>query len=100
MPLFQSNLRKQIRKLPKILKSVKIVHYNSLLFICVLSDLAVRALVRQEVLLLLLDAVPRAVRRVVHERGVRGDSVGPQLRFNARALHAEADLGMRALCQN
>ena len=35
--LFQSNLRKQIRKLPKILKwSVKIIHYYSLFFICVL----------------------------------------------------------------
>ena len=34
--LFQSNLRKQIRKLPKILKSVKIIHYYSLLFIRVL----------------------------------------------------------------
>ena len=34
----QSNLRKQIRKLPKILKSVKIVHYISLLFIRVLSS--------------------------------------------------------------
>ena len=37
MSLFQSNLRKQIRKLPKILKSVKIIHYYSLLFIRVLS---------------------------------------------------------------
>ena len=35
--LVQSNLRKQIRKLPKILKwSVKIIHYYSLLFIRVL----------------------------------------------------------------
>ena len=36
--LFQSNLRKQIRKLPKILKSasLKIIHYCSLLFIRVL----------------------------------------------------------------
>ena len=31
--LFQSKLRKKIRKLPKILKSVKIIHYYSLLFI-------------------------------------------------------------------
>ena len=30
---FQTILRKQIRKLPKILKSVKIIHYHSLLFI-------------------------------------------------------------------
>ena len=36
MSLFQSNLRKQIRNLPKILKSVKMIHYYSLLFICVL----------------------------------------------------------------
>ena len=35
--LLQSNLRKQIRKLPKIQKSVKIIHYYALLFICVLS---------------------------------------------------------------
>ena len=34
--LFQSNLRKQIRKLPKILKSVKTIQYDSILFICVL----------------------------------------------------------------
>ena len=34
---FQSVLRKQIRKLPKNLKSVKIIHYCSLLFICVLG---------------------------------------------------------------
>ena len=32
MPLFQSNLRKQIRKLPKILQFVKIIHYYSELF--------------------------------------------------------------------
>ena len=31
--IFQSNLRKQISRLPKILKSVKIIHYYSLLFI-------------------------------------------------------------------
>ena len=31
--LFQLNLRKQIRNLPKILKSVKIIHYCSLLLI-------------------------------------------------------------------
>ena len=35
---FQSILRKQIRKLPKILKSVKIIQYYSILFIRVLSD--------------------------------------------------------------
>ena len=35
--VFQSNLRKEIRNLPKILKSVKIIHYCSLSFICVLS---------------------------------------------------------------
>ena len=38
MSLFQSILRKQIRTLPKILKSVKITHYYSLLFIRVLND--------------------------------------------------------------
>ena len=37
MSLFQSNLRKQIRKLPKILKSVKVIHYYSISFIRVLS---------------------------------------------------------------
>ena len=36
MSLFQSNLRKQLRKLPKILKSVKIIQYYSILFIRVL----------------------------------------------------------------
>ena len=40
---FQSILRKQIRKLPKILKSVKIIQYYSRLFIRVLSALAARA---------------------------------------------------------
>ena len=35
--LFQSNLRKQIRNLPKILKFVRIVHYYSKLFTGVLS---------------------------------------------------------------
>ena len=33
---FQSNLRKQIRKLPKILKFVRIIHYYSKLFTGVL----------------------------------------------------------------
>ena len=39
MSLLQSNLRKQIRKLPKILKSVKSIHYYSLflILICVLT---------------------------------------------------------------
>ena len=42
--LFQSNLRKQIRNLPKILKSdsVKIIHYYSISFIRVLN-LRIRA---------------------------------------------------------
>ena len=37
MPLFQSNLRKQIRKLPKILQFVKIIHYYSELFTSLVS---------------------------------------------------------------
>ena len=37
---FQSNLRKQIRKLPKILKSVKSIQYYSILFIRVLTHKA------------------------------------------------------------
>ena len=36
MSLFQSNLRKQIRNLPKILNFVKIIHYFSKLFTGVL----------------------------------------------------------------
>ena len=40
MSLFQSNLRKQIRKLPKILKFVKIIHYYSKLFTGVLTRLS------------------------------------------------------------
>ena len=40
MSLFESNLRKQIRKLPKFLKSVKTIHYYSLLFIRVLTQAA------------------------------------------------------------
>ena len=43
MSLFQSNLRKQIKKLPKILKSLKIIHYTSLLFIRVLKGNAIGA---------------------------------------------------------
>ena len=38
MSLFQSNLRKQIRNLPKILNFVKIIHYYSKLFTGVLND--------------------------------------------------------------
>ena len=37
MSLFQSNLRKQIRNLPRILNFVKIIHYYSKLFTGVLS---------------------------------------------------------------
>ena len=40
MPLFQSNLQKQIRNLPKNLNFVKIIHYYSKLFIGVLSEVA------------------------------------------------------------
>ena len=36
--LFQSNLRKQIRKLPKFLKFVRIIHYYSKLFTGVLNE--------------------------------------------------------------
>ena len=43
MSLFQSNLRKQIRNLPKILNFVKIIHYYSKLFTGVLSRDSVRA---------------------------------------------------------
>ena len=43
MSLFQSNLRKQIRKLPKILKSVKIIHYYSMLFIRVRGLKAIKS---------------------------------------------------------
>ena len=45
---FQSNLRKQIRKLPKILKLVKIIQYYSILFNRVLrfEALGVRAGIR------------------------------------------------------
>ena len=38
--LFQSNLRKQIRKLPKFLKFVRIIHYYSKLFTGVLTGSA------------------------------------------------------------
>ena len=37
MSIFQSNLRKQIRNLPKILNFVKIIHYFSKLFTSLLS---------------------------------------------------------------
>ena len=42
MSLFQSNLRKQIRNLPKILNFVKIIHYYSKLFTGVLSEALLR----------------------------------------------------------
>ena len=38
MSLFQSNLRKQIRNLPKILNFVKKIHYYSELFTSLLKD--------------------------------------------------------------
>ena len=38
MSLFQSNLRKQIRNLPKILNFVKIIHYFSKLFTSLLTE--------------------------------------------------------------
>ena len=38
MPLFQSNLRKQIRNLPKILNFVKTIHYFSKLFTSLLRQ--------------------------------------------------------------
>ena len=38
MSLFQSNLRKQIRNLPKILNFVKKIHYYSKLFTSLLSE--------------------------------------------------------------
>ena len=44
MSLFQSNLRKQIRNLPKILNFVKKIHYYSELFTSLLSARAMRAL--------------------------------------------------------
>ena len=43
MSLFQSNFRKQIRNLPKILNFVKIIHYNSKLFTGVLNPVAAAA---------------------------------------------------------
>ena len=63
--LFQSNLRKQIRKLPKILKSVEIIQYYSILFIRVFNDLVA---VLDELaagrlpLLLLLEELPEHLR--------------------------------------
>ena len=42
MSLFQSNLRKQIRNLPKILNFVKIIHYYSKLFTGVLRPQSLR----------------------------------------------------------
>ena len=44
MSLFQSNLRKQIRNLPKILNFVKIIHYYSKLFTGVLRLYRLRLL--------------------------------------------------------
>ena len=70
---FQSNLRKQIRKLPKILKSFceitseKLIKYNSILFIRVLSDTARPVLEVQ--------AVEEKAAKVDAHFGTRGDEV-------------------------
>ena len=47
MSLFQSNLRKQIRNLPKILNFVKIIQYYSKLFTGVLSQMQAAVIVGQ-----------------------------------------------------
>ena len=47
MSLFQSNLRKQIRNLPKILNFVKKIHYYSELFTSLLRKSSVRNTVTQ-----------------------------------------------------
>ena len=63
--VFQSNLRKQIRKLPKILKVtvVKIIQYSSILFIRVLrrSDAATQRSSRTTPNQTFLRACPRSV---------------------------------------
>ena len=88
--LFQSNLRKQIRKLPKILNlSVKIIHYYASLFICVLNGAGrhrrvVRRIGRRR-------RRRRAVhRRVGRRRARRRRRADPGGRDEAR-LHAARD---------
>ena len=65
---FQSILRKQIRKLPKILKSVKIIQYYSILFIRVL----------------------RGGDRLVHDGRPAGLRVRPLLEREERLQHVHA----------
>ena len=84
MSLFQSNLRKQIRKLPKFLKFVKIIqYYYSILFIRVLNGDALPAAAAEE-------ALERRARAEREERRGGGD---PEVE---REVHARVPLELRA----
>ena len=88
--LFQSNLRKQIRKLPKILKSVKIIHYYSLFFIRVLiqvSSSSAEEQARQETM---LASEPPSSQRWSAEHIHRSSTTDAYYRLKASA---EADGG-------
>ena len=92
MSLFQSNLRKQIRKLPKILKFVRIIHYFSKLFTGVLTcrpSASARGLRRRRRLRRRLP--PRGLPRRGLRRGAHGDirrifSVSPLLLSSPESL--------------
>ena len=60
MSLFQSNLRKQIRNLPKILQFVKIIHYYSELFTSLLTFCAAAAAAAASAWTRAASAAPRA----------------------------------------
>ena len=81
MSLFQSNLRKQIRILPKILNFVKKIHYFSELFTSLLRrrrpEPARRGAVRPHRDARLAGERPHDVfQRAVTERGTRGGHAG------------------------
>jgi len=60
--LFQSNLRKQIRKLPKILKFVRIIHYYSKLFTGVLNfEMALQVAAPDVLVFLHAEPFPRGM---------------------------------------
>ena len=82
MSLFQSNLRKQIRNLPKILNFVKIIQYYSKLFTGVLRNSAARrgggpSPGRGLSVALLQEQVPMLQDELLHTlicQGARGES--------------------------
>ena len=79
MSLFQSNLRKQIRNLPKILNFVKIIHYYSKLFTGVprrAASSSARSGARWAAVWAAVWAAGRAAGSVAASGGFRGSRAG------------------------